>query len=317
VASRWRNTATNLFLASETVSISPEWKLWKEDVPGVQIVNQMPGNLPRDIKNKYYLLRHGQSTANVDEIISSARSLAYTNRHGLTSIGYDQGFDSASFLIELLKESAKKGDHVVFVSSPLARARETAQACLDGLFRNATNAKQWRDGLGVVVSKHIYYHDLLVERNFGRLDGEGKYFVILALGGLIHSHDLFSTQAIYTYAYVWPLDRMNVTHTAFDVESVAAVCTRFKRLVEDLENANFTRSLENEPKFTGVNHVVCVSHADVLQIAQLYAAEVPNVGEFSSYRFANGEIRRLQPGAGLASLPEPNHLLKPYRGTRT
>lgn len=112
---------------------------------------------------------------------------------------------------------------------------------------------------------------------------------------------------------------MNATHTAFDVESVAAVCTRLKRLFEDLENADFSMSFENkkEPEFTGVTHVVCVSHADVLQIAQLYAAEVPNVGEFSSYRFANGEVRQMQPGAGLASLPEANHLQKPYRGTRS
>lgn len=109
---------------------------------------------------------------------------------------------------------------------------------------------------------------------------------------------------------------MNATHTAFDVESVAAVCTRLKRLFEDLEDADFSMSLETN-EFKGVTHVVCVSHADVLQIAQLYAAEVPNVGEFSSYRFANGEIRRLKPGAGLASLPEANHLQKPYRGTRS
>lgn len=109
---------------------------------------------------------------------------------------------------------------------------------------------------------------------------------------------------------------MNVTHTAFDVESVAAVCTRLKRLFDDLENADFSLALGNETKFTGTLHVVCFSHADVLQIAQLYAAEAPNVGEFSSYRFANGEIRRMQPGAGLVSLPEPNHLQKPHRGTR-
>jgi broad specificity phosphatase PhoE len=140
----------------------------------------MPENLPRDMKNKYYLLRHGQSTANVDEIISSARSLAYTNKHGLTSVGYDQGFDSASSLIELLKESTEKGDRVVLVSSPLARARETAEACLDGLFQNETNAKLWRDELGVAVAKNIYYHDLLVERNFGRLDGEGKFCVVFS-----------------------------------------------------------------------------------------------------------------------------------------
>lgn len=174
-----RNADFSLFSGSELVSIPVEWKIWKDDVPDVQVVSAMPENLPIDLKHKYYLLRHGQSTANVAEIISSARSLAYTSKHGLTAKGYDQGFDSASRLVELLQESACLGDRVVFVSSPLARARETAEACLDGLLNNNVNAKQWREELGIVVSKHIYYHDLLIERNFGRLDGEGKNLTIL------------------------------------------------------------------------------------------------------------------------------------------
>lgn len=182
VVERIRTTqTTSLFSTGETISIPSHYKLWKDDVPDVQIVDKMPDNLPLDMKHKYYLLRHGQSTANVAEIISSARSLAYTNQHGLTATGYDQGFESASCLTELLAESAQQGDRVVLVSSPLARARETAQACLDGLFQNETNAKRLGEELGVVVSKHIFYHDLLVERNFGRLDGEGGYCGVILL----------------------------------------------------------------------------------------------------------------------------------------
>ena len=105
----------------------------------------------------------------------------------------------------------------------------------------------------VEIDETVVLHNGLVERSFGRLDNE----------------------KIYTYAYVWPLDKFNVTHTAFDVESVAAVCTRLRALVLELEAA-----YDN-------HHIVLVSHADVLQIAQLYAAEVPNVGYFSSYRFAS------------------------------
>lgn len=175
---RRRTIESNLFSISskEALTIPEAQKLWKDDIPDVQVVATMPGNLPVDMKNKYYLLRHGQSTANVAEIISSSRSLAYTNKHGLTSKGYDQGFDSASRLVELLVESAKKGDRVVFVSSPLARARETALACLDGLYKNETTLKRWRDDLELLISEHIYYHDLLIERNFGRLDGEGEQY---------------------------------------------------------------------------------------------------------------------------------------------
>ena len=79
---------------------------------------------------------------------------------------------------------------------------------------------------------------------------------------------------------VWPLDRFNVTHTAFDAESVAAVCKRIRQCILNLEEKYYN----NDNK----HHIVLTSHADVLQITQLYAAEATNVGEFSSYRFTNG-----------------------------
>ena len=283
--------------------IPDEQRLWKGAVPPVQTVDSMPLSLFDDdndtTRHTYYLLRHGRSTANVDEIISSDReSLAYTDKHGLTATGYQQGYDSAKQLLDELTGSTEKGDTVVFVSSPFARARQTAQACLEGLFTNKTNMERWKSDLGLKVLPQIYYHDLLLERYFGRLDGE----------------------AIYTYAYVWPLDKMNVTHTAFDVESVAAVCTRLKRLVRDLEQQSFATndddvSDDRAESAVGRTHVVLVSHADVLQILQLYAANVPNVGEFSSYRFANAEIRRMEVGKGVQSLPSPVPLEAPQRGT--
>ena len=111
--------------------------------------------------------------------------------------------------------------------------------------------------------------------------------------------------AIYTYAYVWPVDKFNVTHTAFDVESVAAVCTRIRSLiVDDLEHA----------LGEGRHHVVLTSHADVLQISQLYGCHAPNVGAFSSYRFGNGEVRAMARTPD--SLPEPSPLEAPVRGTQ-
>lgn len=239
----------------------------------------MPPNLSRgSLRNKYYLLRHGQSTANVAEIISSSRSLAYTNRHGLTNLGYTQGVDSSSELLDILERTSRDGEEVVLVSSPFARAYQTAQACLDGLATQQDRLK----GLHLKVSAKIQVHDNLVERFFGRLDG----------------------QALYTYSYVWPLDKFNVTHTAFDVESVAAVCHRLHSAIEDLE-AQYDNC-----------HLVLVSHADVLQIAQLYASGVDNVGLFSSYRFKNGEVREMKVGS-TSRLPDPVPLEAPRRGTRS
>jgi broad specificity phosphatase PhoE len=238
-------------------------------VPKVEIVSEMPEPLPDDLKNHYYLFRHGQSTANVAGIISSARSLAYSEKHGLTELGYQQGKSAAQQLISLFKKQAKPGEKVVFVSSPFARAHQTAQACLDGLME-----KYYKDELqemGLEVSHNIVMEDRLMERYFGRLDGE----------------------AIYTYAYVWPVDKFNVTHTAFDVESVAAVSTRLWRVVKDHES-----TYEN-------THIVWTSHADVLQIAQLYAADYDHVGSFSSFRFGNGEVRPMKQTKESLSEPVP------------
>ena len=243
-----------------------------------EFISEMPEPIPSDLKNKYYFLRHGQSTANVAEVISSSRELAYSTKHGLTQFGYEQGKESATQLLDVLEsEEIQSGDKVVFVSSPFARAKETAEACLDGL---AEPKQQERIAqMGIDISTHINLDNRLMERYFGRLDAE----------------------AIYTYAYVWPLDKFNVTHTAFDVESVAAVCTRINQVVSKFEE-----------EYEG-HHLVLVSHADVLQIAQLYAANVDNVGIFSSYRFKNGEVRPMKRTAD--SLPPPSPLEAPKRGT--
>ena len=97
------------------------------------------------------------------------------------------------------------------------------------------------------------------------------------------------------------MDAINVTHTAFDVESVAAVCKRVFQVIQRCEE-NYTDA-----------RIVLVSHADVLQIAQLYAADLENVGRFSSYRFKNGEVRAMRSTPD--SLPDPVPLEAPKRGT--
>ena len=242
-------------------------------------VDKMPDPLPTDLKNQYYMLRHGQSTANIAEIISSSRSLAYSEKHGLTAFGYEQGKESADQLLDILeKEGAKSGQKVVFVSSPFARAKQTAEACMDGLMDNDEN-KERIQAMGLEIDETIALENGLMERYFGRLDAD----------------------RIYTYAYVWPMDRIDVTHTAFDVESVAAVCTRLSQVVDRCEE-----EYENA-------HIVWVSHADVLQIGQLYAANAENVGLFSSYRFKNGEVRAVKSTPD--SLPDPVPLEAPKRGT--
>ena len=250
----------------------------------IQVVDSMPEWLPEasKLKNQYYLLRHGQSTSNVEGIISSDRTLAYSSRHGLTELGETQAADAAQPLLELIQshEKSKKdtmNTRVVFCASPFARAHETAQVCRDRLVQLLASSDT---EASLAVDETIDLRDELVERNFGRLDG----------------------QELFTYAYVWPLDKFNVTHTAFGTESVAAVCHRIRQCILQLE-----QDYQN-------CHIILTSHADVLQITQLYAAQHDNVGEFSSFRFTNGEVRPMTVGS-TANLPPPSPLPRPVRGT--
>jgi len=89
----------------------------------------------------------------------------------------------------------------------------------------------------------------------------------------------------------------NVTNAEYDVESVAAVATRIRETILSIDSKH-----SNE-------HIVLTSHADVLQITQLFASGIENVGVFSSYRFGNGEIRRMD--RTVDSLPEPAPLKRP------
>ena len=126
---------------------------------GVYIVKQMPPPLP-ELKNSYYLLRHGQSWGNVEAVIFSSRSLATSEKHGLTPLGYDQGKISAKKFLRLLEKEEENGKRIFFYSSPFARARQTAQASLDGL----SECKDDLDRLGLDLRFDVILEDGLMER---------------------------------------------------------------------------------------------------------------------------------------------------------
>jgi len=285
-----RGGTTSATLSAPIASTTARLASFNAQDATVAVVDEMPSALP-PLKNHYYLLRHGQSTANVAGIISSARSLAGSTKHGLTLLGIEQGRDSAAPLMDMIGEDLnsdgndgdsrvpKSTKQVYFYSSPFARAKETADACLKGITGNAEVAEKVK-ALGLTVNDDILLDEGLMERFFGRLDGK----------------------ELATYAYVWPVDMFEPMHTAFDVESVAAVSTRIRSTLLNIDS-------QHEG---GGNHIVLTSHADVLQITQVYAAGLGNVGKFSQYRFGNGEVRRM--GREVSSLPEAVPLQPPKRG---
>ena len=215
-------------------------------------------------------------------------------------LGLEQGRNAAAQLLDLIianvdaagasSSSSSSSSSVYFYSSPFARAIETARACLvdmtksddDGDGGGGTSSRRRAREAGLTIREGVTLHDGLMERYFGRLDG----------------------MALSTYAYVWPNDMFDPTHTAFDVESVAAVSTRLRATVLDIDSRHTGGG--------GGDHIVLASHADVLQILQVYAAGLDNVGEFSQYRFGNGEVRTM--GRVVGSLPKAVPLEPPKRG---
>lgn len=128
-----------------------------------EVVQSMPMPLPSELRNTFYLLRHGQSTANVANIISSARSLMYSDKHGLTPLGVEQGEKSAVQLKELVTSDSIPMDgmknKIVFYSSPFARARQTAQACVDTFIKDHMEGLDDWD-----VTSEVQLEDGLIER---------------------------------------------------------------------------------------------------------------------------------------------------------
>eukprot|EP00752_Nemacystus_decipiens_P006707 g6030.t1 len=247
------------------------------------------------LKNRYYALRHGQSVANMEGVISSNPKVGAV-KHGLTSNGRSQARVAATALIEVV--GRERLDSLVFVSSEFLRARQTAEECRAALENILSFERQamTEGGVGVGgdgaaeddaeahgsggfssdaqdiggydVSPPIVIRKELRERSFGELDGT----------------------ILVNYNKVWPEDLKDGSQEGYGVESVCDVAKRVGRLV---------RSLEKEYEDA---EIVFSSHADTLQIAQCYIAGADE-RLFSQYRFKNGEVRSLLQDP--ASLPPP------------
>lgn len=79
--------------------------------------------LPNPLKYTYYIMRHGQSTANIDHIIVAKLENGILPKYGLTEKGREQSQKAA----KLFLSEQKKSEEFVIVHSPFSRAKETAQ----------------------------------------------------------------------------------------------------------------------------------------------------------------------------------------------
>ena len=163
------------------------------------------------LRNNYIGLRHGQSTANVANIISSEFNRGCTD-HGLTPDGVAQARAAAAALARLL-DAERLSRNMLVLSSPFTRARETAAEALGAL--------REEHGLG---EKAFLVEPPLRERYFGELDGA-------------------SLAPPSNYTKVWPRDWLDAGNGAAGVESVDEVCARVATLLAKLEAAHTARDI--------------------------------------------------------------------------
>eukprot|EP00475_Leptophrys_vorax_P028750 TRINITY_DN4180_c0_g1_i1.p1 TRINITY_DN4180_c0_g1~~TRINITY_DN4180_c0_g1_i1.p1 ORF type:complete len:218 (-),score=45.87 TRINITY_DN4180_c0_g1_i1:330-983(-) len=163
------------------------------------------------LRNTFYIMRHGQSMANVEGIISSDPDVA-TLTHGLSPQGKEEARKGANEFVQMLTDHMATSPSparfpsfdesprrltmtlpdVVVYCSPFLRAKETAQIVCD-VVNSARRALFHRTELEDLTP--IEHVDLR-ERYFGELDGK--------------SDD--------RYADVWSEDSKDPEHHQFHVE---------------------------------------------------------------------------------------------------
>lgn len=185
------------------------------------------------LRNAFYALRHGQSLANAEGIISSDPAIS-TIEHGLSETGIAQAKNAAGrFASEF--DDEKFGGVAVYTSD-FKRASETAECMAEALAKSSVP----------LYGGDIIHEKLLRERFFGGFNGRSD------------GH----------YEDVWGLDVTDPDHTEFGVESVNSVMRRTTGLVLDID-ADLSPSMsDGEQRQQLPWKCVLVAHGDVLQILQ-------------------------------------------------
>ena len=185
------------------------------------------------LRNHFFALRHGQSEANVANIIASNPDIA-CHRYGLSPIGKKQASKAGqdvldTYRIQAINGRAFKG--ICVISSDLLRAKETAEAVRIAILGSIQDASG--DPICLYTGQ-VVLDTRLRERRFGEWD----------------------LTSDTNYNIVWEEDAVNPFHETNGVEAVCSVMDRVTQCV-----------LEWDGRLND-HMIVCVAHGDVLQILQ-------------------------------------------------
>ena len=258
----------------------------------LRVVNQLETLGARGLKNSYFMIRHGESTANVAGIVSSDPDVA-TVTHGLTEVGRTQVAEAAAEWHKQLPVHQP----IIILSSDFLRAKETAEVVKETLLKH-----RLRVGLASSDTfNSVVLEPRLRERSFGRHEG----------------------QANTTYDLVWQSDALSADHEEAGVESVNNVVRRATQLIVDTEkqlkrlgevsphrsvasqttsasefstlpSSAFLASLTSSSSSLPPCSVLLVAHGDVCQILASAFQKIDPRRHRSLQHWRNGEMRQLK-----------------------
>ena len=206
-------------------------------------------------KHDYFVLRHGQSLANVAGIIASNPDVACV-KYGLSEVGIEQAKNAGKTVMSTYLRNKHKYKGLLIVSSDFLRAKETAESVLAAVQEHNDNHSDKTDQIIPVLENRVMYEPWLRERWFGDWDG--------------------SSDA--NYAKVWANDEgsLDSNESIENDQNVETVVSVRDRVLQGLRE--YEQRLDEDNDDGAQYMVICVAHGDVLQILQTaYANLEPHV----------------------------------------
>ncbi|CAB9508865.1 Pfam:PGAM [Seminavis robusta] len=223
--------------------------------------NLLLNRSPSSLRNEYWVLRHGQSQANVAKLIASSPEIA-CQKYGLSDVGKEQAALAGDEAVEAFHERNTREPRlqaVVLLSSDLLRAKETAEIVRDKLILAGIPLLYQNVG-EPRIDKGLAMETRLRERWFGEWDETSDT----------------------NYPNVWKDDAEDADHTIKGVESVNQVVSRSTKCICDWDE-RLERCM-----------VICVAHGDVLQIMQTGFAKMDPTKHRTLEHLETAKLRRLE-----------------------
>ena len=211
------------------------------------------GGMASQTKNHYIMVRHGESTANVEGLVVTDPAVGCV-QYGLTDKGRYQAQQAAISVLLLMKSYDFKLKDVCIYYSDFKRTTETAKLLGQHLVENWGTTTNGQESVRLNVS------ELLRERRFGDLD---------------------KNKGDLSYEIIWKYDKLDADHTKYGVESVHHTFGRIKQFIEDMEQRNNGKV------------IIIVSHGDICQIMQTWFEGVHPRQHHDLPYIQNAEVRDL------------------------